>query len=96
MNFDIRILLSAVLLAVAGCATSGGREGPQAVSTLEGRSGSNAFGVVTFVERADGSVKIRADLSNVPPGLHGFHIHETGNCSAPDASSAVARNGLDT
>jgi Cu-Zn family superoxide dismutase len=29
-----------------------------------------------------------ADLEGLEPGLHGFHIHEVGDCSAPDASSA--------
>ena len=34
--------------------------------------------------------KLRLDVtaSNVAPGEHGFHVHEAGDCSAPDASSA--------
>lgn len=88
MKIDTKLLLPILLIAGACATASDTVEGPRAVATLEGRSGSNASGIVTFTELADGSVQIRADLTNVPPGLHGFHVHETGDCSAPDASSA--------
>ncbi|MDX1582008.1 MAG: superoxide dismutase family protein [Thermoanaerobaculia bacterium] len=88
MKLKVNILLTALVLIVAGCATADRMEGPRGLATLDGKSGSDAFGIVTFTEMADGTVTIRADLSNVPPGVHGFHVHEVGDCSAPDASSA--------
>ncbi len=33
-------------------------------------------------------VLIAADLTAVPPGTHGFHIHAVGKCEAPDFKSA--------
>jgi Cu-Zn family superoxide dismutase len=33
-------------------------------------------------------VHFTGTVTGLPPGQHGFHIHETGDCSAPDASSA--------
>ncbi len=87
MKLDMKILLPILLIAGA-CATATDDDQLRAVTTLEGRSGSNASGIVTFTEMADGTVQVRADLTNVPPGLHGFHVHEVGDCSAPDASSA--------
>ncbi|RKY31317.1 MAG: superoxide dismutase family protein [Candidatus Omnitrophota bacterium] len=45
------------------------------------------IGVVLFQETENG-VKINAKLKNLTPGTHGFHIHETGNCSSSDFSSA--------
>lgn len=88
MKIDLKLLLPILLIAGACATATDTAEDLRAVATLEGRSGSNASGIVTFTERADGSVRIRADLTNVPPGLHGFHVHEVGDCSAPDASSA--------
>lgn len=48
---------------------------------------NNVRGQVTFTVVADG-VRIVADVSGLKPGKHGFHVHEKGNCSAHDASSA--------
>ena len=50
---------------------------------------------VTYCATCDASffrdkVVVVARLSGLAPGNHGFHIHENGDCSAPDASSAGA------
>lgn len=58
-----------------------------AVATLEPTEGNAARGTVTFT-KADGGVRVVANLQGLAPGQHGFHIHENGDCSAPDASSA--------
>ncbi|MES2744554.1 MAG: superoxide dismutase family protein [Bdellovibrionota bacterium] len=58
-----------------------------ATAKLESRSGSKATGTVTFTKESDG-VRVSADFTGVTAGKHGFHIHEKGDCSAPDASSA--------
>lgn len=54
---------------------------------LHPTQGNKVEGVVTFTKVEDG-VKIVAEVSNLTPGSHGFHIHEFGDCSAPDGSSA--------
>lgn len=36
----------------------------------------------------DGGVQIDLKVSDIPEGTHGFHIHETGSCEAPDFKSA--------
>jgi len=58
-----------------------------AEAKLEAKSGSSAAGTVTFIKHASG-IKVGVDVSGVTPGVHGFHIHEKGDCSAPDAASA--------
>lgn len=51
---------------------------------------SETTGIVTFmagVPEATG-IRVIAEFINLPTGMHGIHIHENGDCSAPDASSA--------
>jgi Cu-Zn family superoxide dismutase len=75
--------LSAILLG--GCA--GTTKGPSASADLQARSGSAVVGKVSFSE-ANGRLRVEAMVSGLTPGEHGFHVHEAGDCSAPDASSA--------
>lgn len=59
-----------------------------ATVTLAPTAGKTAQGALKF-EPADGGVKVSGSLSGLKPGAeHGFHVHEKGDCSAPDASSA--------
>jgi len=51
------------------------------------KSGSKLAGSGTLTETSEG-VTVSLALENVPPGEHGAHVHEKGDCSAPDASSA--------
>jgi Cu-Zn family superoxide dismutase len=51
--------------------------------------GNEARGSVTFtVTEGIEGVHIEAQMTGLLPGQHGFHIHEIGDCSAPDGSSA--------
>jgi Cu-Zn family superoxide dismutase len=68
-------------------AKSSGSE--KAIAVLHPSSASKVTGTVTFTEQADG-VQIQAEITGLSPGNHGFHIHEFGDCSATDASSAGA------
>lgn len=59
-----------------------------ALARLKPTAGNAAAGEVTFTPEAGVGVRIRARVEALGPGLHGFHIHERGDCSAADASSA--------
>ena len=59
----------------------------KAVAQLQPTKDSKVSGTVTFTKAAAG-VKLSAHLSGLTPGLHGFHLHEYGDCSAPDGASA--------
>lgn len=65
----------------------GGSAATEAVAVLDPTEGNDVRGRVTFSDSPDG-VRIVAEVSGLSEGMHGFHIHETGDCSAPDASSA--------
>ncbi|CAM3116806.1 superoxide dismutase family protein [Cupriavidus taiwanensis] len=94
----------AATLALAGCAgsgmtsssaaqpsatgASGATSGARASATLQPKSGSNTAGTVTF-QQQPGGVMMTAAITGLPPNsVHGFHVHEKGDCSAPDAMSA--------
>lgn len=47
------------------------------------------IGTATFTQEAEG-VKISLEVSHLPPGTHGFHIHAVGKCEPPDFKSAGA------
>jgi Cu-Zn family superoxide dismutase len=76
-------IVSAVL--VVACATT--PKEPAEMAQLSPRSGSAVSGSANFLEVA-GGLKISAQVSGLTPGAHGFHIHESGDCSAADAMSA--------
>src|SRR5512136_443027 len=59
----------------------------EAIAVINPASGSTCKGVVRFVQES-AAVKVIADLEGLTPGKHGFHIHEFGDCSAPDGTSA--------
>lgn len=59
----------------------------KAVAVLYPASDDSVRGMVTFTQTGD-SIRVVADLTGLSPGRHGIHIHEYGDCSAPDASSA--------
>lgn len=54
--------------------------------TLKNAEG-NDVGTAEITEQNKG-VMINLDASDLPEGEHGFHIHETGSCEAPDFKSA--------
>lgn len=59
----------------------------KAICVLHPTEGNDVRGTVTFT-RNNSVVKIVAELEGLTSGKHGFHIHESGDCSAPDAASA--------
>lgn len=59
------------------------------VVPIEARSNSKLQGSATFTE-IDGGVKVSVQVTGAPPGKIAVHVHENGDCSAPDAMSAGA------
>ena len=58
-------------------------------ATVVAKSGSTVSGTATFGARGD-SVVVLLDISGATTGMHGVHIHQVGDCSAVDGSSAGA------
>jgi len=96
MKSPIYLLLIAISSAALWSCGSGRQEqqsGERAASTATATaqigpaSGSRVEGTATFTQTENG-VRMTLDLRNVAPGLHALHLHEKGDCSAPDATSA--------
>ena len=93
----LRILpFAAALATLAGCASQPASDAAahsagtasSAHAALAPASGSLVSGTLAFVPMGDG-VHVTGDIGGLAPNsTHGFHIHETGDCSAADASSA--------
>ena len=81
------IILTVMFCALACFAQA--QEVMKATVRLGSSSNSKVTGTVTFTKVGD-EVQVVANILNLTPGKHGFHIHEKGDCSAPDASSAGA------
>lgn len=92
---NIKIIGLIVLLGfITGCAqemeqeeTTQETDFTEAVAVIHPTEGNDATGVVTFSETEDG-INIQAEISGLEEGLHGFHIHEFGDCRAEDGTSA--------
>lgn len=73
--------------------TAAEAEAPQEIPALQYKvvmkptKGSKASGTILLTTDQEG-MDMEVDMKNVSPGAHGIHIHENGDCSAPDASSA--------
>lgn len=85
------LLCAAVSIVFAGCehiekvvSTS---QSKKASAIINPSSGSAVSGTATFTQIGQ-KVRLRIQVENVSPGEHGVHIHENGDCSAPDGKSA--------
>jgi Cu-Zn family superoxide dismutase len=98
-DFGSAVSFLAAMVLTLGCAsrgTSTGADNDQeagakglatAVAVLAPATNGPVKGQVTFTEETQG-VRVTANITGLTPGKHGFHIHEKGDCSAPDFTSA--------
>lgn len=89
-NLKLAALIAVALSVLSGCAgaqpSSAGKS--SAVATLSPTQGNSASGTVTF-EGVGGGVSVVARVKGLKPNsVHGFHVHEKGDCSSPDGNSA--------
>ena len=86
------IVITLILSAGAGCKQDSGvadkaETRANAIAVLYPLGDSDVSGTVTFT-RVENGIQVMAVIRGLEPGLHGFHIHEFGDCSAPDGKSA--------
>lgn len=86
------LLLGSVLcVAMAACAGAATKpraaSAPLASGSLATATGEPA-GTATITAPASGNPVLRVNVSGLPAGVHGVHIHTTGKCEAPAFASA--------
>ncbi|MFZ5997772.1 MAG: superoxide dismutase family protein [Nitrospirota bacterium] len=77
----MRYVLVMVMMLVLGAVVYAQEAGPAANAIFYNDRGDE-IGRATLTETAHG-VLITAELRNLPPGPHGFHIHAVGKCEPP-------------
>ncbi len=87
------LVVPIALLFLVACGHS---RGPMANATIDSTSGSTAKGTVHFQDAGENGVEVVVDLTGVPPGVHGFHVHEKGDCgnNAQNAGGHFNPNGM--
>lgn len=59
----------------------------KAMCVLHPTAGDSASGTVTFTRTGNG-IKVKVNMTGLTPGKHGFHVHQWGDCSVDDGTSA--------
>ncbi len=80
----LKVLPTAAVIALMGVSTSLAAEAKTTVKDRDGQS----LGTVSVSDTASGQAHVLISLTGLPEGVHGVHIHETGDCSADDFNSA--------
>jgi Cu-Zn family superoxide dismutase len=80
---SLTFLVAGSILAVGAPASAGSK----AVAILKPAAGGNVAGTIGFAA-VEGGVRVSGRVTGLSPGTHGFHVHEKGDCSAADFTSA--------
>ena len=85
----ILTFLAATLIGAVACSSGEPTEelSNGAYANLKPTRGNTAVGTVTFLNSANG-VDMQVLIRGLSPGAHGFHVHENGDCTSDDGSSA--------
>jgi len=80
---------SAAPAPTAPAAAAADAQQATALVALAPTKDSKVSGTLTLAQEKTGGVSIVGQVGNLEPGSkHGFHVHDKGDCSAPDGSSA--------
>jgi Cu-Zn family superoxide dismutase len=79
MNNALRPVILVAALAATGLAQADYKVD---MNAIDERGVGASIGSVKVAANPKGGVVLTPDLKGLPPGQHGFHIHEKANCSA--------------
>ena len=79
-------LIAALSVLPAGAFAAAHADMTPMTAAISGPDG--AAGTVTVTPTESGAALVQIDLSGLPAGQHAIHVHETGDCSAAEFTSA--------
>jgi Cu-Zn family superoxide dismutase len=85
-------LAATFVLAIAAAPPAAAED--QARAELR-NAGGGSVGTVTLVQSPQGTL-LHVRVHGLPPGPHGFHVHETGSCTPPFSSAGGHYNPDET
>ena len=98
------VLITVAAIGISGCksapkhealaaAPQGAQKTGDVTVQIQPKSGSKVTGALILSD-TDKGLHIVGDLTGLSKGKHGIHVHEKGDCSAADASSAGSHFGM--
>lgn len=89
VRFIPSFYLAVVFLPISAYSATETSQGLKKEIELNAKSGSAASGKLTISDLQGGGVHIKGKIIGLSPNAsHGFHFHEKGDCSDPDAQKA--------
>ncbi|PIU00048.1 MAG: superoxide dismutase [Bdellovibrionales bacterium CG10_big_fil_rev_8_21_14_0_10_45_34] len=86
--YTISLGLGALSFVACSSKQTATEESQRKLAQLEAKSGSKVTGEIHLVQVGE-TVRLTGEVKGLKPNsVHGFHIHEFGDCSTKDAASA--------
>lgn len=86
IGLTIFLMITVIIVTACGNRATMSNVKKQVTVNLFNSSGKR-IGMALLTQEAEG-VKIKLQANQLPPGVHAFHIHETGACDTPDFKTA--------
>lgn len=83
MKLTLIAIATILLFGVVAC----NNPKPKSTKVELRNAAGNVVGNATITEDSDGAM-IHLEAKNLPPGIHGIHVHSAGLCDGPDFISA--------
>ena len=78
----IRLVVAGAIVALAGSALAA-KSVKVNIKHIDVKGVGKSAGTITLTETKDG-LELSTNLKGLPPGEHGFHLHENGSCDPAD------------